>query len=100
MPEVYSVYVTVRRPTNGDTGQFTTGYYTLADGVLTMTDSKGRHVRSTNGGDAYRHKMRLGDDPRAIAGVLTLEIHRMLRGETAQTAGFNRPLKYQPSGVA
>ena len=44
--------------------------------------------------------MRPGDDPRAIAGVLTLEIHRMLRGEIAQTAGFNRPLNYQPSGVA
>ena len=37
---------------HGDPGQFTTGYYTLADDVLTMTDSKGRHVRSTNGGDA------------------------------------------------
>ncbi len=97
MPEVHSVYVTVRRPTNGYTGQFTTGYYTLADGVLTMTDSKGRHVRSTNGGDAYRHKM---DDPRAIAGVLILEIHRMFRGKTVQTAGFNRPLNYQSSGVA
>jgi hypothetical protein len=43
--EVHSIYATVRQPKNGDTAQVTTGYYTLADGVLTMTDSKGEPVR-------------------------------------------------------
>jgi hypothetical protein len=33
-----------------------------------------------------------------IAGRLTLEIYRMLRGETA--AAFNRPISYPVSGVA
>ena len=101
MLEVHSVYATVRQPRDGDTGQVTHGYYTLADGVLTMTDSKGVPVRKTQSGDKYIHKMKDGDDARAIASRLTLEIYHMLRGETAATAtGFNRPINYQPSGVA
>jgi hypothetical protein len=32
-------------------GQVTIGYYTLADGILTMTDSKGAPVRNTNTGE-------------------------------------------------
>jgi hypothetical protein len=40
MLEVHSVYATVRLPKAGeDPGQVTTGYYRIADGVLTMTDS-------------------------------------------------------------
>jgi hypothetical protein len=44
--------------------------------------------------------MRDGDDAGAIAKRLTMEIYRMLRGETAQTAtGFGRALNYPKSGV-
>ncbi len=44
--EIHSVYVTVLQPKDAtDPGQVTTSYYTLADGVLTMTDSKGAAVR-------------------------------------------------------
>jgi hypothetical protein len=101
MPDVHSVYATVRLPKDNDTGQVTTGYYTLADGVLTMTDSKGAAVRERQSGEKYVHKMKPGDDARAIASRLTLEIYRMLRGETAQTAtGFGRAISYPTSGVA
>jgi hypothetical protein len=66
-----------------------------------MTDSKGSPVRNLNTGEKILHKMRLGDDARAIAGRLTMEIYRMLRGETAQAAtGFNRAISYPASGVA
>ena len=45
--------------------------------------------------------MKLGENEALIAGRLTVEIHYMLRGETAQTAaGFNRQINYQSSGVA
>jgi hypothetical protein len=99
MSEVHSVYATVRLPKDGDTGQVTTGYYTLADGVLTMTDSKAASVRNTNTGEKILHKMNFGDDASAIAKRLTMEIYRMLRGETLQSAtGFNRRIEYQNMG--
>jgi hypothetical protein len=102
MPEVHSVYATVRAPKDdADLGQVTTGHYTPADGVLTMTDSKGAAVRDLNSGEKIQHEMQLGDDARAIASRLTMKVYRMLRGETTQAAtGFNRPLNYQPSGIA
>ena len=101
MPEVHSVYATVRPPKVGDTGQVTTGYYTLADDVLMMTDSKGAAVRGLTTGEPVKHTMRPGDEAPAIAKRLTLEIYRMLRGETAQTAtGFNRAISYRASGIA
>ncbi len=44
--------------------------------------------------------MQLGDDAPAIAKQLTMEISRMLRGETAATAtGFNCAISYAPSGM-
>jgi hypothetical protein len=97
MPEVFHVYATVRLP-NGDNdpGQVTTGYYTLADGILTMTDSKGTPVRDLNSGEKVTHKLAAGDDAAVIARRLTMKIHRMLRGESGP-AGFNRPLSYLPA---
>jgi hypothetical protein len=99
---VKSVYATVRQPKDAtDTGQVTIGFYTLADGVLTMTDSKGAAVRERQSGETYTHKMQPGEDAEVIAKRLTLEIYRMLRGETAAPAtGFGRALNYPAGGVA
>jgi hypothetical protein len=77
------------------------GYYTLADGVLTMTDSKGAAVRDLNNGEKVTHKIKPGEEAGAIANRLTLQIYCMLRGEPAQTAtGFGRSLSYPASGAA
>jgi hypothetical protein len=65
-----------------------------------MTDSKGVAVRRMLSGEKILHKMKLGDNECSIAERVTLEIYYMLRGETTQTAGFNRPINYHPSGVA
>jgi hypothetical protein len=73
MPEVHSVYATVRAPRDeNDLGQVTMGYYTLADSVLTMTDSKGVPVRNLNTGEKILHKMKPGEEAGAIANWLTL----------------------------
>jgi hypothetical protein len=97
-PEVHSVWATVRRPMDeNDLGQVTAGYYTLTDGVLTMTDSKGAAVRDRSG-EKYLRKIEPGEDARAIASRLTIEIYRMLRGGTAP--GFGGPINYPKSGVA
>jgi hypothetical protein len=100
---VHEVWATVRRPKDDgtDLGQVTAGYYTLADGMLTMTDSTGVPVRKMQSGEKYTHKMKEGEDDRQIASRLTREIYHMLRGETAATAtGFGRAINYPTSGVA
>jgi hypothetical protein len=103
MLEVHSVYATVRNPKPGnadDPGQITTGYYTLAHGVLTMTDSKGVAVRDLNSGEKITHKMVAGEDAAAIAQRLTMRIYRMLRGEGEwAVAGFGRAISYPASGL-
>jgi hypothetical protein len=66
-----------------------------------MTDSTGAAFRAIGTGEKITHTMRLGDDPAAIAKRLTMEIYRMLRGETAPTVtGFGRALNCPASGVA
>ena len=82
---------------DGDPGQVTTGYYTVADGILTMTDSKGVPVRDLNNGERVTHKLQAGEDPTMIAKRLTMKIYRMMRGDGM--AGFNRPLIYPGSGI-
>jgi hypothetical protein len=47
IPEIRTVTVQVKTPKGEDPGQVTTGYYTLADDTLTMTDPSGRPIRRT-----------------------------------------------------
>jgi hypothetical protein len=103
MPDVHSVIATVRRPSGqqGDPGQVTEGHYTLDDGLLTMADSTGAAVRRPSNGEKITHRMHPAEDARIVACRLTLEIYRILRGETAATAtGFGRKINYPRSVVA
>jgi hypothetical protein len=100
MPDVKQVIAIVSNPisTNpNDHGRVTIGYYVLQDGLLTMTDGEGAAVRG-RAGEKITHKMRPGDDAGTIARRLTLQIHRMARGESGP-AGFNRPLSYPNIGI-
>ena len=78
-------------------GRVTIGYYVLDDGILTMTDGEGAPFRGTSG-DRISHRLQSDEDPTVIAKRLTMRIYRMVRG--GDMAGFNRPLNYQPSGIA
>jgi hypothetical protein len=44
--------------------------------------------------------MKPGDDAKAIARRLTLEIYWRLRGENVGSKNLNRPLNYSRHGVA
>jgi hypothetical protein len=44
--------------------------------------------------------MKPGDDAPFAAKRLTLDIYRMLRGETAAESAFNQPIHYSKLGVA
>jgi hypothetical protein len=63
-----------------DLGRVTIGFYTLKDGLLTMTDGDGAPVRS-RGGDKFVHKLQPNENPDAIAKRLTVKIHRMAQGD-------------------
>jgi hypothetical protein len=60
-------------PKDDDTGQVTTGQQTLADSVLTMTDSKGAPVRKLHTGERIPHRMKLGVDATTNAKQLALK---------------------------
>lgn len=102
MSEVHHVFATVRNPIEsrpGDTGQVTEGFYTLSDGVLTMTDSAGAAVRD-NRGEKFTHKIQGGEDARTIASRLTMKIYLNRQESAGGVPGFNRPLNYYSSGFA
>jgi hypothetical protein len=102
MPEIKTVTVQVKAPKGEDPGQVTTGYYTLADYILTMTDASGRPIRRTTTGERFTCKIKPGSNSVGIAGQMTLEIRQMMRGENAPGAvkGFSRQLDYPKAGWA
>src|SRR3954462_10288424 len=63
MPEVKRVIVTIKKPNaaTNDRGQTTYGYYTLADGLMTMTDGEGKPMRHAVSGELMTHRMN-GED--------------------------------------
>lgn len=93
---VQRVIIQIRRPTPGDVGQVSEGYYVVESGVLIMTHEDGEPVSP----DQFRHTLKPGDDPAAIAGVLTRDVRRYMLGITKAEEAFNRPLRYSDSGIA
>jgi hypothetical protein len=93
---VHRVIIQIRRPSFGDPGQVSEGYYTVQDGVLVMTHEDGEPVSP----DQFRHTLKAGDEPAAIAGILTREVRRYMLGITKAEEAFGRPLDYGNSGIA
>jgi hypothetical protein len=79
-----------------DPGTVEPGYYTVADGVVTLTDQEG--VPITAGRMQLDYTAKLGDNETAIqvAQRLIWRRYRATRGGT----DFNRPLQYPRLGVA
>jgi hypothetical protein len=88
-PEIKTVWVQTARPRNGDAGEVEPGFYSVVDGLVTMHDKDGKPTGKTA-------RLSLGDDPQGVA-------HRMAREAWSATLGegnFNRPINYQPLGIA
>jgi hypothetical protein len=94
MPEVRSVIAQIRPAGPGETGQITTGFYVIEDGVLTMTRPNGEPVDEVR----YRHALTPADDEKRIAAVFTKEIRKEMLGEVVP--GFSRHLSYPNAGLA
>lgn len=76
--------------------QVTYGFYTVTEDVLTMAHEDGQPVELS--GMTFTHNLKTGDNPDAIAAVLTGQIRKMMQGEIVP--GFNDPLSYPMQGVA
>lgn len=87
-PIVQETWAQTRRPTDaGDPGEVMPVFFTVDDGVLTVTDQKGKPIEGVKS-----YALRPGEHPAAFAQVLG----RPARAES----DFNRPLRYAPWGVA
>ena len=90
MSEVHQVIVTIKPPKGSFPGQVTYGWYTLRDGVVTLTDREGNPAGEETG-RKFTHKLAAREDARAIACKLT---KHALRGNSAPVAGFEGPIIY------
>jgi len=99
MFEIKSVVVTTAKPTGpGDLGQVAEGFYTVANGILTMCDPDGRPLRDDNTGRRREIKLLPGDVPAQEAKRMTLRHHREANRDGM--AGFGRTIRYPDRGWA
>jgi hypothetical protein len=98
MPDVKQVIVQIKAPKGNFHGQVAYGYYTLEDGVVTMTDQKGVAAVDVNQ-KKYSHKLLPGEDSRAVACRLTKQLRNALRGTSNKPPvnGFDAPISYAKS---
>jgi hypothetical protein len=93
MTKVFTCFVQIRGPKNGDQGVTAEGAFTVEDGVLTLTDREGVPATDERG-KRYTHKLCEGENPKVIAGRLTGELRTALRG-IGPTQGFAGPIQYR-----
>lgn len=93
-PQVNYVFAQVRPQRPNDPGEVEIGYFTVQDGVLTMTDEHGRPIEG-KGDKGYSRTLSVGDNERVIAHRLALKI----RADRSGSNYFNRKLIYPVSGV-
>jgi hypothetical protein len=100
MPEVFSVTVQIKAPRRDEPGRVCYGCYTLADGVVTLTDRDGHPVQDAHGRQ-YTRKLGPGStvaDADIAGRSLTKEFRLALLGRTPSSERFSRPLDYPKRG--
>ena len=99
MTEVHQVIIHVQLPTATREARLAYGFYTVTDGVVTMTDRLGNPATDETG-KTYTQKLETGDDARLIAGRLTKKLRLALLGKSEAPAGFRSAIKYPKIGIA
>jgi len=93
MSEVRQVIVTIKPPKGTYRGQVTYGWYTLQDGVVTLTDRDGNPAGEETG-RKFTYKLDPGEDARAVACRLTKELRLALRSNSAPVTSFEGQINY------
>lgn len=95
--EPKTVWVEIRRPRPpDDPGQSAEGRYIVVDDVVTLTDLAGEPVRDDSG-RTYTKKLEPLEDAHLIAGRLTKQFRKAIRGDNK--SGFDGPLNYPKLGI-
>lgn len=100
-PEVHQCWIHIKPVSRAHpTGVLSYGFYTVTDGLLTMTNQKGEPA-TDDAGKTYTHRLEANDDHQVIAGRLTRQLREALIGKKkdAPPAGFYAPLNYSKSGI-
>jgi hypothetical protein len=88
-PQVNAITVIVSMPSRKEPlGRLTYGFYTEADGVVTLTDKDGKPAGDETG-KKYSRKLAPNEDARAVASKMTKELRKALRG-SAPVNGFEK----------
>ena len=85
--DIKAVSVQTAAPFGDNPGAITVGFYSVHDDVVVMHDEAGIPTGT-------RQHLGAGEDPRGVAYRLTRESWQ------AKAPDFNRPLNYQPLGIA
>jgi hypothetical protein len=97
-PEVHRVIAQIEAPTSRNpAGRVSFGFYTVAKGLLTMTDADGIPMRNTSG-DLYTHKLGKGENPASMACVMTKEVRAAVHGYSVVSGPKREPLVYPKTG--
>jgi hypothetical protein len=95
MSEVQKVTVQIAAPGRRyPAGAVAFGYYTLANGVVTLTDPNGKPA-GLETGKKFSRKLEGNEDARAVACKMTKELRLALR-DKRPVNGFDGPLHYPP----
>jgi hypothetical protein len=98
-PTVYAVTAIVSMPSKREPlGRLTHGFYTVIDGVLTMTDKDGRPAEDATG-KRYTHRLAPNEDERAVASRMTKKLREALRSKSEPVAGFSGKINYPKRAV-
>jgi hypothetical protein len=101
-PQVHQVTISIKPCSRAlPTGQIAFGFYTVVDGVVTMTNQKGEPATDDTG-KTYTAKLETNDNAHEIAGRLTKKLRDVLIGKgkkDAPPSGFTGPLNYGPTGI-
>jgi hypothetical protein len=89
MTKIFSTYITIARPLNADDpGRVEPGFYTVADGSVTLTNQEGKPITSGRVEVGYCAKIAGDETPERAASRLLWRHYRA----TKSGSDFNRPL--------
>jgi hypothetical protein len=95
MTDIKSVFVQVEPPKGEYQGKVAEGCYIVESGMVKLTNRRGVPVQDDDG-KRYEQKLE-GNDPKWVAGQLTKQFRKALRGNSAAPRGFSGPIAYPKS---
>jgi hypothetical protein len=94
--EVFSTFITIARPMGDDPGAIEPGHYTVADDVVTLTNSVGEPLASGRMQTGYSAKISPDENQAQTANRLLWRHYRAAKSGS----DFNRRIRYPPLSIA